>query len=195
MCSISLFFEIHALFEIMWENFVGSDRPQPTMWRMRIACWIPKATNTHTHTHTHSQYVIFIAFPPKQWLHERTSMLRYTYIGCRVIFMFLSTPLFEVIHFFFSGFPAKRPCALPSNPCYMSCSSQLASLHHLNGEVFKLWPQRFWVKSCLHPLEDGGQTFFWNYYMYQPSVTSYTNAMFLIKVKVTLEQGMKTQRR
>jgi len=23
-----------------------------TVWRMHIACWIPKATNTHTHTHT-----------------------------------------------------------------------------------------------------------------------------------------------
>jgi len=31
--------------------------------------------------------------------------------------------------------------------------------------------------------------------MYQPSVTSYKKAMFLIKVKVTLEQAIKTQRR
>jgi hypothetical protein len=23
-------------------------RPQMTIWRMRIACWIPKATNIHT---------------------------------------------------------------------------------------------------------------------------------------------------
>jgi len=30
---------------------------QMTVWRMRIACWIPKATNTH------SEYVILIAFP------------------------------------------------------------------------------------------------------------------------------------
>ena len=27
------------------------------IWRMRIACWIPKATNTH------SEYVILTAFP------------------------------------------------------------------------------------------------------------------------------------
>jgi len=47
-------------------------------WHMRIACWKPKATNTH------SQYAIIIAFPPKQWLHERTSMLRYTYTACLV---------------------------------------------------------------------------------------------------------------
>ena len=45
---------------------------------MRFACWIPKATNTH------SEYVIFIAFPLQQWLYERVSMLRYTYIVCLV---------------------------------------------------------------------------------------------------------------
>jgi len=32
----------------MWENIVQPDRPQITTWRMRTACWIPKATNTHT---------------------------------------------------------------------------------------------------------------------------------------------------
>jgi hypothetical protein len=33
--------------------------------RMRITCWITKATNTH------SQYVILLLFHPQQWLHER----------------------------------------------------------------------------------------------------------------------------
>jgi hypothetical protein len=46
---------------------------------MRIAGWIPKATNTH------SQYVILIAFPLQQWLHENASMLCYTYIACLVL--------------------------------------------------------------------------------------------------------------
>jgi len=32
----------------MWKNTVEPDRPEMTIWRMRIACWIPKATNTHT---------------------------------------------------------------------------------------------------------------------------------------------------
>ena len=31
------------------ENFVERGRPQMTIWRVNIACWIPKATNTHTH--------------------------------------------------------------------------------------------------------------------------------------------------
>jgi hypothetical protein len=32
----------------MWNAFVEPGRPQMTIWRMRIAFWIPKATNTHT---------------------------------------------------------------------------------------------------------------------------------------------------
>jgi hypothetical protein len=44
--------------------------------RMPFAYSITKATETHT------QYVILIAFPRQQWLRERASMLRYTYIAC-----------------------------------------------------------------------------------------------------------------
>jgi len=39
-----------AVYEIMWENLVKRGRPQMTIWRMRIACWIPKATSTHSLT-------------------------------------------------------------------------------------------------------------------------------------------------
>jgi hypothetical protein len=60
----------------MWINSVEPDRPQTTVWLMRIAWLITKATNTL------SEYLIFIAFPLQQWLHERASMLRYTYIAC-----------------------------------------------------------------------------------------------------------------
>jgi len=45
---------------------------------MRFACWLIKVRNPH------SQYAIVIAFPQQQWLHERVSMLRYTYIACIV---------------------------------------------------------------------------------------------------------------
>jgi hypothetical protein len=48
------------------------------IWRMRYVCLVPKATDTL------SQYVIFVAFPLQQWLHERASMLRYTYNDCVV---------------------------------------------------------------------------------------------------------------
>jgi hypothetical protein len=47
--------------------------PLVTTWRMRVACWIPKATDTH------SEYVIMTAFPLQHWLQERASMLRYRY--------------------------------------------------------------------------------------------------------------------
>ena len=44
-----------------------------TKWCMRTACWMLKATITH------SQYVLLVAFPLQQWLHECAPMLRYTY--------------------------------------------------------------------------------------------------------------------
>jgi len=48
ICSI-IFFLNRAIYDIMWKNIVDPDRTQMTIWRMRIACWIPKATHTHTH--------------------------------------------------------------------------------------------------------------------------------------------------
>ena len=65
--------ENHAVYEIMWKDIVQPDRPQTTIRRMRLACWIPKATDAH------SEYVTLIAFPLQQWIRERTSMLGYTY--------------------------------------------------------------------------------------------------------------------
>ena len=32
----------------------------------------------YSHTHTHTEYVILVAFPLQQWLHEPASLLRYT---------------------------------------------------------------------------------------------------------------------
>ena len=45
-----------------------ADRPQLTVRRMRLSCWITKATNIHR------EYVILL-FPPQQWLHERSTVL------------------------------------------------------------------------------------------------------------------------
>ena len=78
LCSITFFSENCAVYEIMKKDIVEPDRPQMTIWRMRIACWITKATDTH------SEYVILIAFTQQQWLRERTSMLRYMYIASLV---------------------------------------------------------------------------------------------------------------
>jgi hypothetical protein len=46
---------------------------------MHSVFWIKKATNIH------SEYVIIIAFPLQQWLKERASMIRYTFIDYIVV--------------------------------------------------------------------------------------------------------------
>jgi hypothetical protein len=51
---------------------VESGKLQMTIWRMRIACWIPKVTNEH------SEYVIHIVFLLQQWLQESSSTLGYS---------------------------------------------------------------------------------------------------------------------
>ena len=68
---------------------VEPGRPQMTIWRMCIACWVPKATNTH------SEYVILIAFPLQQLLHEGASVLSYTYIAC-LVFCVSNTAFWDV---------------------------------------------------------------------------------------------------
>ena len=103
----NFFAENRAVYEIMWKNVVESERPQMTIWRMRISRKVPKAT----HTHTHSDCVIR--------LHERTSMLRYTYMvsvaftvvnlpNCRHRYEFLA-----VIGCFLSTSRPARPFGCP----------------------------------------------------------------------------------
>ena len=64
----------------LWDNVEKYGRARQAtddniIRRMRIACCIPKATDTH------SEYVILIAFPLQQWLCERSSILR-LYVNC-----------------------------------------------------------------------------------------------------------------
>jgi len=70
----------------MLKNMLEPDRPQMTIWRMGIAVWINKATDTH------SEYVILIAFPRQKCLHERTSTFRYTYIAAHKIHQWQKRP-------------------------------------------------------------------------------------------------------
>jgi hypothetical protein len=46
--------------------------------RMRVTSWITKATDTH------SEYIIIIALPLQQWLHEMPLILHSTYIACLI---------------------------------------------------------------------------------------------------------------
>jgi hypothetical protein len=54
------------------ETTVLPRRPQMTIWRMHIACWMLKANNTR------SKHVILIAFSWQQWLHESASLFCYS---------------------------------------------------------------------------------------------------------------------
>jgi hypothetical protein len=65
-----------AVDEIMWKSVVEPDRPQMTIWPMRIACWIPNTTKTH------SECIIVIVFALQKWLHERASVVSFTCIVC-----------------------------------------------------------------------------------------------------------------
>ena len=67
--------ENRAVYEIMWKNVVQPGRPQMTIWCMRIAYWITKATDTR------AEYILLIAFGRQQWIRERASALR-IYVHC-----------------------------------------------------------------------------------------------------------------
>jgi hypothetical protein len=88
--SVTFFsFENRPIYGIMWRNILRRGKQHTTIWRIRIACWIPKAS----HTYAHSEYVIRIAFPLQQWLCERVSVSRYTFIACLVLLhKFVRTP-------------------------------------------------------------------------------------------------------
>ena len=62
--------------------------------RMPFACWITDATETY------SESVIFIVFPRKQRLRERSFMLRYAYVapvGFRMSVFFFPADIFYFI--------------------------------------------------------------------------------------------------
>jgi hypothetical protein len=71
LCSVTF----RAFYEIVCKYMVVPDRPQVTIWRMRIACWVTKATDTH------SEYVILIASPLQRWLRQDAAVLHF-YIHC-----------------------------------------------------------------------------------------------------------------
>ena len=66
---------------MMWKNVVEPGRPQMTSWILKD-------------TDTHSEYVILIAFPRQQLLHERALMLLCTYIACLLWVLLFFTAVF-----------------------------------------------------------------------------------------------------
>jgi hypothetical protein len=45
-CAMMFFFENRTVYEMPWKIIVAPDGPQMTIQRMRIACWVPKTTDT-----------------------------------------------------------------------------------------------------------------------------------------------------
>jgi len=87
--SVTFFFENISVYEVMWKKRVEPERPQMTIWPMRISRWVPKSTNTH------SQYVILLAFALQQWLNERTSVT--LYVHCLSCFVLLVSNVERVV--------------------------------------------------------------------------------------------------
>ena len=114
-------------------------------WRMRIACWIPKATNTQ------SQYVILIALPLQQWLHECLSMLRYSYstmpvkkhnLNNKSIYPFRK---FQNIHLLLRRFPECHFCLIfPSRSHFLDLFFWNSSYSKVRLCVIQFWP------DCTH---------------------------------------------
>jgi hypothetical protein len=59
----------------MCKNIVETGIPQTKTWRMRMAYWIPKATQKLRVCNTY-------CFSTAKILHERASLLLYTYTAC-----------------------------------------------------------------------------------------------------------------
>jgi hypothetical protein len=72
------FFGNRTFYEVMWKNLVHSDIAQMTVWRILIACWTPKPTNTH------SEYVITIFF----FTETMVTRPRYNVLYVRCLFSF-----------------------------------------------------------------------------------------------------------
>ena len=85
LCSVT-FFRISCR---LWENVEKYCRAgQAIDYIMAHAhCML----DTYDYKYRHSQYVILIAFPLRQWLHERAPVLHCTYIACLVY-------IFQTIH-------------------------------------------------------------------------------------------------
>jgi hypothetical protein len=79
-CDITFFPENRAVYEIMWKNIAEMGRLQITIWRIRIACWITKVTNTH------SECVMFFSFSWKFKLHSDVTKWRAL---CMMTFVYL----------------------------------------------------------------------------------------------------------
>jgi hypothetical protein len=99
MVNNFFFFEKRAVFEIMSKKRSGSREVtiDVTIWRIRVAYWISKATRMHAPTRPgtrkrargHPQICNIYCLFTATMIRERASFLRYMYIVCIVRFKFI----------------------------------------------------------------------------------------------------------
>jgi hypothetical protein len=101
----------------------GQARPQMAIWRMRIACWITKATRartrahtrarTRTRAHTHARarahthtlslslslFAVLIALPLQQRLHERAPQCNVMLCYVMLCYTYSTLPVLPVAMF------------------------------------------------------------------------------------------------
>jgi len=69
------FLENRAGYEITWKKILELGRPQMAIWRMGIAYWIAKVTNTH------SEFVTLIVLTLQKLSQGHSTLLR-SYVHC-----------------------------------------------------------------------------------------------------------------
>jgi len=153
LCSIP-FFENREVYDRMWKDIIEQNRQQMTIWRMRIARWIPTATNTH------SEYVILINFPLQKWLHKRASLLRYTYTACLVksrVVSSLSHLVVVCVHYYKQrrNIPySKSPAAITSHNNRPTYTYRLFTFHFCteiwNKEIILIFSKNSDVRKAFN---------------------------------------------
>jgi len=128
------------------------------IWRMRVACWIPKATDTH------SEYVTLIGFPPQQWLHERNHCYVTHTLPCLVVFFpvqlslsvsdshRLSCMIFQQFPLVFLAFPLFPLRKFRYFDCLNSATATSTTFYFLiNGSVPQWYSCICWMPSLTQP--------------------------------------------
>jgi len=141
-----------AVYEIILKNIVEPDRPQMNIWRMRIECQIPKATNTH------SKCVTFIAFPLQLYL--LTPWSRVLLQKLTGLQLFDKFPAFYRTRMFITAFTSSRHLSLFRASSIQSIPSHhtswrsilILSSHLLPGFPSGLFPSGFPTKTLYTPL-------------------------------------------
>jgi hypothetical protein len=136
----------------LWDNVekycrTGQKTRDNITWRMRIACWKTKGTNTH------SECVVFIAFPREEWLRERASLLRYMYSTLAVLLNIIQINVRRLIvsSLRVSGVTSglfKDVSRVPSDRMVISAECRMRNRHwHVLG-IFRTSKYVFCLKSA-----------------------------------------------